>query len=293
MLDLSVIIVSYNTRDLLRDCLRSVYRSLGTAGLAAEVLVVDNASRDGSAEMVRGEFPGAAIISNAENRGFAAANNQALRQAQGRYLLLLNPDTVVQGDALPALARFMDEHTQAGVACGRLLYGDGSFQHSCFRFPTLLMSFLDFFPVNHRITGSRLNGRYPHSWFERPFPIDHPLGACFIVRREAVEQVGLLDEQFFIYCEEIDWCIRIRRAGWEAYYTPTATIVHLEGRSTQQFRGPMLVELHRSRYRLFRKHYGPAFQWANRQIVRLGMARHALRDRLRVRQGKLTRADLQ
>lgn len=289
MVDLAIIIVSYNTRHLLGQCLRSIEENLPTA-IATELWVVDNSSQDGSAEMVAAEFPRARLLANADNRGFAAANNQALRQCQARYALLLNPDTVVMEGALGELVRFMDSHPSVGVASGQLLNPDGTRQHSCFRFPTLWMTFLDFFPLNHRFINSRLNGRYP--WSERPFPIDHPLGACLMARREAIEAAGPLDEGFYMYCEEIDWCLRIKRAGWQIYCVPQARFIHYGGESTRQRHSAMLVELHRSRYRLFHKHYSRRFQWANRQIVRLGLAREALRARWQAWRGQLSGEEL-
>ncbi len=296
MLDLSVIVVSYNTKDLLRECLAAAFLSLARPTpdgreLTSELWVVDNASPDGSADMVRAEFPSARLIANQENRGFAAANNQAMAHAQGRYFLLLNPDTVALEDAMPRLAAFMDECPAAGVAGGQLLNSDGSRQQSAFRFPTLRQTFLDFFPINHRLVDSRLNGRYPRSWFGRPFQVDHPLGACLIARREAVDQIGLLDEQFFMYCEEIDWCIRMKLAGWQVWYTPAARIIHYIGQSSQQFRGKMRVELWKSRYRLFAKHYPVSFQRRNRRLVLLGLRVQAFRDWWAVVRGRMGREE--
>src|SRR5207253_10865029 len=130
------------------------------------------------------------------------------------YILLLNPDAELRGDAHAALVRFLDARPATGAVGGRLVYPDGGFQHSAFAFPTLAMSFLDFFPINHRLADSRLNGRYPRDWYERPFQIDHPLGACVAIRRAALDRVGLFDERFFMYAEEVDLCWRIKQAGW-------------------------------------------------------------------------------
>jgi N-acetylglucosaminyl-diphospho-decaprenol L-rhamnosyltransferase len=280
--DLAIVIVNWNVRDLLRACLTSVYESLKGSNLAGEVWVVDNASTDGSVEMVRERFPRARLMANQTNVGFAAANNQALR-AMGfaseecnelpRYVLLLNPDTEVRGDALATMVRFLDENPQAGVAGAKLLYPDGQLQHSAFAFPTLAQVFLDFFPLHHRLLNSRLNGRYPRQLYERgePFPIDHPLGAALMARREAIQEVGLLDERFFIYCEEVDWCMRMKKAGWGIYCVPRAEVVHHEARSTRQVRGEMFVALWKSRYLLFEKHYSRFYQWAMHRIVRLGL----------------------
>jgi len=292
MVDLSVIIVSYNTAELLRGCLRLVIDSLEYAPEAIadgyEIIVVDNASSDGSAAMVQAEFPQVQLIQNDANAGFAAANNQAIRQSSGRYLLLLNPDTVVFRDTIPKLMAFLDSHPEVGMVTGMLLNPDGSFQHGSFRFPNLWMSFFDFFPFNHRLIASRLNGRYPPSAYRSPFEIDHPLGACMMVRREVVEQVGPLSEEFFMYCEEIDWCLRIKKVGWLIYCQPEAKIVHFVAQSTRQFRDRMFVELHHSRFRLFKKHYSIFFQRAAKGIVALGIGREMLRAAHAYRQGKLS-----
>jgi len=282
-IDVSVVIVSYNTRQFLLRCLASVLRT----ALPLEVIVVDNASSDGSAEAVASEYPQVRLVRNATNVGFAAATNQGLSQAGGRYLVLLNPDTEVCSGALEAMVEFLDHEPQVGVAGPQLRYPNGQRQHSCFTFPTLLMSFLDFFPINYRLANSRLNGRY--SWDDGgiPFAIDHPLGACMVVRREAIEQVGMLDEGFFIYCEEVDWCWRFKKAGWKVYCVPEAIVVHHEAQSTRQRAPAMFVELHRSRHRLFAKHRSPLFCWATRQIVRLGLLREMYRAHRRYRKGEI------
>ena len=303
--DLSIVIVSFNTRQLLKECLDSVYASLAESTLVSEVTVVDNASRDGSAAMVRKHFPQVRLIVNEDNRGFAAANNQALRAIgygtgdmphtpPPKYVMLLNPDTLVSGSALTTLVHFMDENPRAGACGARLLHSDGSFQHSAFAFPTLFQVFLDFFPINYRLTDSRLNGRYPRRLYQagKPFPIDHPLGAALMVRRETIAQVGPLDEQFFIYCEEIDWCLRIKGAGWSIWCVPKAQIVHHVAQSTSQFRDEMFAALWKSRFQLFEKHYSRLFQWAARSIVGLGLQAEARRARAAARRGEITESEL-
>ena len=303
-IDLSIVIVSYNVRELLARCLESVSSSrfkvqgsnLKPETLNLELFVVDNASRDGSAAMVRERFPRMHLIENAENRGFAAANNQAFPLTRGRYVLMLNPDTEVRAGALETLVVFMDAHAsrRAGACGGKLVYGDGALQHSAFAFPSLAQIFLDFFPLNWRLTESRLNGRYPRAWYARgvPFQIDHPLGADFLVRREVAEQIGWLDDQFFIYCEEIDWAMRIKRAGWEIWCVPQAEIVHHEAQSTRQFRDAMFIELWRARRRLFDKHYSRAFRFAARLIVHAGLWNEARRSRVAARAGTVTQDEL-
>jgi N-acetylglucosaminyl-diphospho-decaprenol L-rhamnosyltransferase len=279
MHDLAIVIVNWNVRDLLRDCLASVYSDLATNGLQAEVWVVDNASQDGSPDMVRAEFSQVRLVVSRENLGFAGGNNLALRQLETTappcYVLLLNPDTEVRPGALRTLVDFMDTHPQAGVAGARLFYGDGSFQHGAFGFPGLWQIMFDLFPLPARLYESRLNGRYPRAWYERgePFSVDHPLGAAMMVRWEVTRQVGLFDEGFHMYCEEIDWCMRIKRAGWEIYGVPRAEVIHHEGQSTAQIREDSFVNLWRSRRRLYDKHYGPIKRRLAKRLVRAGMRR--------------------
>jgi len=284
VLDLSIILVSYNTRDLLLQCIDFVIGSLERAAQGGrfsldarsisrgyEIIVVDNASDDGSAAAMRRYFPGVHIIQNEFNRGFAAANNQAIEMSQGRHLLFLNPDTQVSESAIPELVRFLDRHPRAGVVTGKLLNLDGSMQHSGFHFPTLWMAFLDFFPLSYRLTNSSLNGRYSAWSYRAPFEIDHPLGACMLVRREVIERVGAFSEDYFMYCEEIDWCIRIKRDRWRIFCQPRAEIMHLGGQSTHQDAERMFVELFRARLTLFRKYYSPFYRVAVKLIIALGL----------------------
>jgi len=286
---LTAIVVSYNVRPLLDACLESLRAAAAAApDVPMRVLVVDNASGDGSAELVRERFPFAELRALERNLGYGGGANVGIRAATTPYVLLLNPDTEMRGDAPAAMVRFLEEHPAAGLVGPRLVYPDGSFQHSAFAFPTLAMSFLDFFPINHRLTGSRLNGRYPRAWYERPFRVGHPLGACMCARRAALEQVGGFDEGFFMYAEEVDLCWRIARTGWEIWYTPNATVVHHEGASTRQFRSEMLVELHKSRNRFFGMHYGRAFALGNRAIVCLGILRDLARAALDRKRGRLS-----
>ena len=304
--DVAVVIVSWNVKALLAECLASVFESLVGSNLDAKVWVVDNASHDGSAQMVREQFPQVRLIASPKNLGFAGGNNCALR-ALGfgnlqcaldsqlpRYILLLNPDTKVHSNALATMVDFMDERPSVGVCGPRLLYGDGSFQHSAFGFPDLAQILLDFFPLHWRLTESRLNGRYARRLYEGevPFEVDHPLGAAMMLRQEVLLQTGLFDEGYRMYVEEIDWCMRIRRAGWDIYCVPSAVIVHHAGQSTQQVRNQMFVALWRSRFRLFGKHYSRAFCWAARRLVRLGLRAEASRARAAHRCGDLSAQEL-
>jgi N-acetylglucosaminyl-diphospho-decaprenol L-rhamnosyltransferase len=300
-MDLAVVTVSYNTRELLADCLEAALASLRRSGLEGEVWVVDNASADGSPEMVRQRFPEVRLVAHGANLGFAAGNNLALermsfgRQATPRHVLFLNPDTRVLGEALGALVTFLDGVPRAGAAGARLVHGDGTFQHSAFGFPGLRQILVDFYPVHHRLVESRFNGRYPRRLYEagRPFVVDHPLGAALMVRGQALAQVGSFDERFFMYCEEIDLCRRLWQAGWEIYAVPAAEIVHLVGQSTRQFREEMFVALWRSRFLMFEKHESAAFRRAARLLVRWGLRAEARRARAACRRSELSAAELE
>ena len=300
-MDLAIITVSYNTRDLLADCLEAALAGLEQSGLDGQVWVVDNASADGSADMVRQRFPSVALIAHDENVGFAAGNNLALKtmgfgnHVHPRHVLFLNPDTRVVGDALGTLVSALDSMPSAGAVGARLVHGDGSFQHSAFAFPGAAQIFFDFFPLHHRLLDSRLNGRYPRAWYEagRPFPVDHPLGAALMVRGEALAQVGSFDERYFMYCEEIDLCRRIKKAGWEIYCVPAAEVVHLVGQSTQQFRDTMFVALWRSRFLMFEAHESAAFRWWARRLVRLGLWAETRRARAAHQRGEISAGQLE
>ncbi len=293
-MDLGIVVVSYNTRELTCDCLASVYAALGSGALQAHVWVVDNASSDGSVEALRARFPQATVLASAANLGFAGATNLGVQQmladgAQPRHLLLLNPDTLVAPDALTLLVDWLDRTPDAAVAGAQLCYADGSFQHGAFHFPTLLMALFDFVPAHYRVRESWLNGRYPRRLYARgePFAIDHPLGAAMLVRWQAWEQVGALDEGYFMYCEEIDWCMRARSAGWRCGCVPRARVTHLGGQSAQQFRDTMFVALWRSRQRLFSRHYGRCYRWVVNAIVRWGMRIRSREARRALAQGRI------
>jgi N-acetylglucosaminyl-diphospho-decaprenol L-rhamnosyltransferase len=299
-MDLGIVIVSYNTRQLTLDCLTSVYAAREAAGLSLSVWVVDNASSDDSVFAIEEHFPQATLIPSSENLGFARGTNLGIERIctldqPPRYLLLLNPDTLVNAEALSRLMGHLDHHPGVGVVGPQLRYGDGRFQHSAFHFPTLWMALFDFWAINHRLINSRLNGRYPRRLYNRgiPFEIDHPLGAALMIRWEALQQVGALDEDFYMYCEEIDWCLRIRRAGWRIACVPRAEIIHLEGQSTRHFRDRMFVALWRSRYRLFAKHYGKLYGRLVRVIVRSGLWHEIHRVRACAARGEIAAEEAQ
>lgn len=294
-MDLGIVIVSYNTRQLTLDCLASVYTALAQEALEAQVCVVDNASSDDSADAIAESYPHAILIRCDENLGFASGVNLGLARIADqspapRHILLLNPDTLVQPLALSRLVDYLDQHPRVGAVGGQLAYGDGSFQHGAFCFPTLWMALLDFWPLHYRLIHSRLNGRYPQQWYTagEPFAIDHPLGAALMIRGETLKQVGPLDEGFFMYCEEIDWCMRAKRLGWGIYCVPLARITHLEGQSARQFRDRMFIALWRSRFRLFDKHYSATYRTLARLIVRAGLTRASRQVRRALERGDLT-----
>jgi hypothetical protein len=241
-------------RPLLRRCLQSIQ----TAGLSLEIVVVDNASDDGSAQMVRADFPHVHLIANAKNRGFTAANNQGLAVSHGRYLLLLNPDTEVVDDALAAMVGYMDAYPEAGALGPQLRYPDGSLQPSRRRFPTLATALMESTVVQQWWADNRVLRRYTmaDTGDDAIQPVDWVVGACLMVRRQAYEQVGGLDERFFMYSEELDWCHRIKDAGWAVMYLPTATVIHHEGKSSEQVVAARHIHFQSSKVHYFRKHHG-------------------------------------
>ncbi len=276
--ELSVVIVSWNVRELLASCLRSVMDDLALAGLEAGVWVVDNASSDGTPDMVREMFPGVNLIASQENLGFVRANNLALRAilsapAPPQYVWLLNPDTEVLPGATSALIGALEAHPEAGAVGPLLLYTDGSLQQAAFHFPGLVQLAFDLFPLPARLYDTPLNGRYPRRLYEsgRPFPVDHTLGAAMVVRSRAIAEVGLLDEGFWMYCEEVDWCWRMHKAGWRVYCVPEARVVHHAGRSSEQARISSFVNLWTSRARLYALHHGPLTRRLARLLLHLGM----------------------
>jgi hypothetical protein len=246
-MDISIIIVNWNTRDLLRNCLESVHKTVHE--ITYEIIVVDNASQDGSVAMLRESYPRVHVIQNAENRGFGAANNQAMRIMAGRYALLLNSDTILKDNAVRELFAFMEAHPDAAMACGQLLNADGSKQNSMANFPNLFTLM-----VNTPLLEYLLPGRYPSKrhHYNKPIEIDSAIGACMMVRKEAIDEVGMFDERYFFFFEETDWAYQMKQAGWKIYHVPTAFITHLQGQSIG--RNPRgRIEFYRSRYQYFRK----------------------------------------
>ncbi len=252
---LSVIIVSWNTCDLLRRCLETLKPAV--ACLDSEVFVVDNGSIDGSVSMVASEHPWVRLIANDDNRGFAAANNQAMAVAQGEIVMLLNPDTEVQAGCIDKLISFLDEHPAAAVVAPQLLNSDGTIQRSCRQFPTFRGMLYELVGLSRLFPRSSIFRQYKMlDWnHDDERQVDQPEGACLVVRREVIEQVGLLDEGFFMLFEEVDWCYRIKQHGWEIWFTPQAKVLHHYGQSIKQVKTKMIISSHRGLYRFWHKHY--------------------------------------
>lgn len=261
--DVGVVIVNYNTRDLLRRCLASV---LDSEGVTLRVYVVDNASRDGSAAMVAAEYPQVELIANDNNVGYPAANNQGLTRlgfgpqpsdTAPRYALLLNADTEVPADAIRKTVQFADDHPKAAIVGPRLVRPDGSLDLACRRsFPTPGVSACRMLGLSKLFPRSRLFGRYNLTYLSEyeTADVDSVVGAYMLVRREAIEQVGLLDETFFMYGEDLDWAFRMKAAGWRVYYYPEVTVLHVKRASSRQ--NPQAqVEFWRSMEVFYLKHY--------------------------------------
>ena len=251
--DLSVIVVNWNTRDLLVQCLQSLE---DTVESMYDVWVVDNASADDSVAVIREQFPQVHVIANSENVGFARANNQALDRCQGRYVLLLNSDTQALAGSLDETIRFMDEHPDAGILGVRLLNPDGTFQASYTVFPTLWREFLILSGLGRWLIRPSFPSYGPQVEAGPRKIVGYMEGAYLMARREAVKQVGGLDERIFMYAEEVDWCYRFHQAGWEVWYLPQVPIIHYGGQSSKKRQKRMEAELYRSRVYFFRKHYG-------------------------------------
>lgn len=228
-IDVSILILNYNTCGLTMDCIRSVYDSV--TNYSYEIILIDNNSRDHSVESISKEFPDVLLIANSENVGFARGNNQGMEAASGRYVLLLNSDTVVRKDTLETMVSFMDSRPDLGASGCKVILPDGSLDKACKRgFPTPSASFYyafgfsKLFPGRPRFNGYQLGYLDP----DLDYPVDCLVGAFMLVRRATIEQVGGPDEEFFMYGEDLDWCFRIKEAGWGIYYYPKTSIVHLK-----------------------------------------------------------------
>jgi len=256
--DLSIIIVSWNVADLLRDCLRSIDENRGELDL--EVIVVDGDSHDNSVAMVQNEFPWVDLLACDENVGFPHGNNLGLERANGRYILLLNPDTVILDDALSKMMVYMGENPEVGVLGGQLLNGDGTVQSSRRRFPTLATAFFESTWLE-TIAPREVHEKY----YAQDLPddaindVDWVVGACMLSPRQVVAEVGGLDEAYFMYSEELDWCRRIKDSGWRVVYYPEAQIIHYVGQSSDQAVVARHINFQQAKLRYFRKYHGRFF----------------------------------
>lgn len=285
MIDLAVIVVTWNVREMALAAVDSLLADLDSAGLSSRVIVVDSASADGTADALRSRFPELEVVASDVNLGFVRANNLALRQLgyeQGqpvdqlpRAVYLLNPDTLTHPGATRKLFDALMSEPKIGLVGARLEYGDGAFQHSAFMFPGLSQLWVEFFPTPGRWIEGRFNGRYPRRLYNRadPFEVDFVLGATMMLRRDVIERVGMFDEGFFMYCEEIDWAWRIRQAGWSVRCVPDARVTHYGGASSGQARPQTIRHLWESRLRLIEKHYPRWKALLARRLIALGMAR--------------------
>ncbi len=250
-MDLSIIIVSWNVREYLLRCLSSLAKTSHRASM--EIIVVDNASTDGSLDMVRKEFPQAVVIANDANRGFAAANNQGIRQAKGEYLLLLNPDTEVDRGMVDSLFAWMQNHPTAGIAGCKLLNSDQTLQPSVRRFPTLAVLCLYLLKLHRLFPGLPSIKRYLAQDFDytKEQGVDQVMGACMMIRKKTIDEVGFLDEKFFVWFEEVDFCYRAREDGWGVWYTPASYLIH---HLSQSF-GKVSAVRKQARFALSARHY--------------------------------------
>lgn len=267
---ISAIVVSYNSREMTLRCLRSLFADLD--GISSETFLVDNASSDGTVEAVRAQFPGMKVIANASNVGFGAANNQAMKESKGRYLLLLNSDAFPERGAVEKLVAYLEAHPHVAAVGPRLVHPDGSLQVSCFPFPSPLRAWLENLWVPKALPHTSRLGDYRKWAHDCERMVDWVIGACLLVRRQAYEQVGGFDERFFMYAEESDWQRRMRDAGWEIAFTPSAQVQHLGGGSGAADRPRINRYFFQSLDYYELKHHGPLGLMALRGAMILGSA---------------------
>jgi len=267
-MDLSIIIVSWKVRDLLEKCLHSIFEQ--TKNIQFEVFVVDNASGDGSVEMVREKFPQVDLTASAENLGFAKGNNLAIKKARGRYILLLNPDTEILDNALEKMVNFMDAHPESGIAGCKLLNPDLTLQPSVRAFPDLASQIFILLKIHHLLPHGKAMYKYlVHDFnYEKTQEVDQMMGAFMIIRKEVINKVGLFDEKFWIWFEEVDFCKRAKEAGFKIFYTPEAKIIHHFGQSFKQVMNvKKQKDFNRSLSYYFKKH-GTVGEWLTIQLLR-------------------------
>jgi GT2 family glycosyltransferase len=253
-MDLSIIIVNWNTRDVTKDCLESICRY--TQGLRYEIIVVDNASSDDSVRSIQTAYPEVKLIQNTSNLGFAHANNQGLAIAAGRYLLLLNSDTLLFDNALRKIVATADSHMEAGVIGCRVLNPDKTLQPTCFMYPSAINLAISALHLNNLFPKSKIFGRERMTWWARDDErdVDVVTGCFMLISRKALDAVGYLDASFFMYGEETDWCYRLKKRGYRVMFSPSAEIIHLGGRSSVQNKPKMVLQLRSGILQFIYKH---------------------------------------
>jgi len=269
---LSIVIVNYNTERLLKGCLESVYA--GANGTPLDIWVVDNHSRDNSVAMVKSQFPCVQVIENACNVGFSKANNMVISRSDSDYILLLNPDTLVIEDAIDRVLKYMNEHPEVGIAGCKVLNRDGTLQLACRRsIPTPKVAFYRLTGLSKLFPRSAVMARYNLTYEdeEKAHEVDAVSGAFLMIRRQAVQEIGLLDERFFMYGEELDWCLRAKRAGWAVMYYPAAQIVHYKGESTKYNSKKAALEFYRAMYLFHKKHFAKDYSPLTNGVIYTGI----------------------
>lgn len=272
-MDLSIIIVNYNTCKLTLDAIESIYRS--ETNYHYEVIVVDNHSKDSSVERIKSSFPEVILIENKENVGFAKANNQGIKISQGRYILLLNSDTVIEKNTISTMLDFMNTNPQVGASGCKVLLPDGSLDKACRRgFPTPSASLYYMLGLSKIFPNNPKFNQYHLSYLDtnHSYEIDCLVGAFMVVRRSVIDQVGMLDEDFFMYGEDIDWCYRIKQAGWQIYYVATTRIMHYKGASSKKKPFKIIYEFHRAMYIFHKKHYHKQYNQLVNLLVYFGIS---------------------
>ncbi len=263
-MDLSVILLNYNTKELTRKCLQSVFAS--KTSYQFEVILADNGSKDGSVEMIRSEFSQVKVIENKANLGFSKGNNVAIRQATGKYVLLLNTDTVVKPDAIDASIKYLDEHPNVGILGAKVLLPDGRLDQACRRnFPNPWNSFLRLFGLK-KFSNYNINAP-----IDQEMEVDAVMGAYLMIRKSVIDKIGLLDEDYFMYGEDLDWCWQTKQSGYKVMYYPKAEIIHYKYGSSQLIPFGTIKMAHNAMKIFYRKHYAQEHNWLFNQFIYLGI----------------------
>ncbi|MHC4518631.1 MAG: glycosyltransferase family 2 protein [Planctomycetota bacterium] len=274
---LSIVIVNYNTKTLLRSCLESIYT--GANGTRFDVRVADNNSHDGSVGMLRSDFPQVKVMENDSNLGFSKANNKLIAQTDADYILLLNPDTFVVGDAIGRVMKYMEARREVGICGCRVLNTDRTVQLACRRsIPTPKVAFFHLSGLSKLFPNSKTVAKYNLTYLDpdQPHEVGAVSGAFLMIRREAINDIGLLDERFFMYGEELDWCLRAKRAGWSVVYYPEAEIIHHKGKSTRQNSRKATLEFYRAMYLFHKKHFAKDHSPVTNLLIYIGIVLRAL-----------------